>query len=746
MSNLWFDRQYSHNMKQIKRLLLLILATSCATIVYGKTTTIEGIVVDEQNLPLPGAEINWLGSNNGTVTDTDGHFSLNRENDHNSKIVVSFVGYEDDTITVNQSYLKIKLSEAVQLDEVNVSAQKLVNVLNSRLEVVQTQKMNSGELRRAACCNLGESFVNNPSVDVSYSDAATGAKQIRLLGLSGSYVQMLTEKIPNFRGLASPYGLSFIPGTWMESIQVSKGISSVADGYEALTGQINVEYKKPISSDKLSINLFGSSARRIEGNIDGAFKLNDNLSTMLFGHYENDTKEHDIGGDGFLDQPKVQQVNLFNRWYYRTENLISQVGAKYIYEDRQSGQTEAASRGNENPYKIGIITHRGELFTKNGILYDDDRNSSLGIIVAGSYHDQKASFGRADYDARQGNIYTNVIYETTLNQHHSLKGGGSFNGDWFNESIGKTDFENNEFIPGVFAEYTFKCREKFVAMLGVRGDYHPIDKFFVTPRLHLKYDPCEWIYFRGSIGKGSRTTRVLGENNYLMASSREIIIDNHLKREEAWNYGISANTFIPTGKKRKISIITEWYYTQFINQVVTDMDSDPHIVHFTNLDGRSYSSTFQAEVSYEFFRGFTMTAAHRITDVKQTINGRLREKPLTSRFKTLLTLSYQTPLKKWQFDVTGQLNGGGRMPDPDPIQPLWDKEYKPFPMLSAQVTKRFKTWSIYIGSENLLNFTQKHPIIEANDPWGENFDASMVWGPVHGRKIYAGLRWKLAQK
>lgn len=367
----------------IKRGALFSLLIGTALSVAAQNAHIQGTVVDEEGLPLPGADVYWMGGKSGTITDEKGNFDLEPEGNLR-KIIVSFIGYQNDTLSVTpDTHVKVKLS-SLELDEVNVSAKKMLYVLNSRVDVVQTQKMNEGELRRAACCNLGESFVNNPSVDVSYSDAATGAKQIRLLGLSGSYVQMLTEKIPNFRGLASPYGLNFIPGTWMESIQVSKGISSVADGYEALTGQINVEYKKPISSDKLTINLFGSSARRMEGNIDGAFKLNDNLSTMLFGHYENDTKEHDMSGDGFLDQPKVQQVNLFNRWYYRTEKLISQVGARYIYEDRQSGQTQEASLKEEQPYKIGIYTHRGELFTKNGILYDDDRNSSLGVIVAGS--------------------------------------------------------------------------------------------------------------------------------------------------------------------------------------------------------------------------------------------------------------------------------------------------------------------------------------------------------------------------
>lgn len=708
---------------------------------------ITGIVVDEEGEPLPGANVYWIHTTLGTTTDTQGHFTL-KENSDKQSIVVTFVGYDNDTVSVapNQKNIRIQKKNTEELAEVSVSAEQTVTVFNPRVNVIQTQQMNDGELRRAACCNLGESFVNNPSVDVSYSDAATGAKQIRLLGLSGSYVQMLTEKIPNFRGLASPYGLGYIPGPWMESIQVSKGSSSVIDGFEALTGQINVEYKKPFNSPRLSVNLFGSSARRLEGNVDGAITINDKLSTLLFGHYENDTKEHDMNKDGFLDQPKVQQINLFNRWYYRNEHLISQWGAKYIYEDRRSGQTEVTKRESNDPFEISIITQRGELFTKNGILFDDAHNSSLGIIVAGSYHHQDAEYGLTQFEAEQGNLYSNVIYETTFSPIHSFKAGASFIGDWYNQKWNELEETQNEFIPGLFAEYTFNWKKKFVAMIGLRGDYHSDEGFFVTPRLHLKYDPWKHLYFRASVGKGYRTMHVLGENNYLMASSRTIDTADDLKRDESWNYGVSATGYIPTGKNRQITVIAEWYYTQFQNQVVMDMDSDPHKVSFYNLDGRSYANNFQVEVSYEFFRGFNVTAAHRITDVKQTIGGELRRKPLTGRFKTLLTIMYQTPLKKWQFDVTGQLNGGGRLPDPDASNALWKETYGNYPILNAQVTKRFKTWSIYLGAENILDFTQKEPIIDAANPFGNNFDASMVWGPMHGRKFYIGGRWNLNKK
>jgi outer membrane receptor protein involved in Fe transport len=648
--------------------------------------------------------------------------------------------------------------DAVKLEEITVTTQKR-GTTNSRVATIQTQQINYGELCRAACCNLGESFETNPSVDVSYSDATTGARQIKLLGLSGSYVQMLTEKIPNFRGLAAPYGLGYIPGPWMESIQISKGTSSVVDGYESVTGQINVEYKKPQDSDRLSVNLFGNDAMRLEANADAAFKLNPKLSTMLFAHYENDTQEHDNNGDGFLDQPKIQQVNLFNRWYYKTEHFISQFGVRFLSEDRKSGQLSNLNTSQEL-YRVGIRTNRIEVFAKEGSIINHEKNTSFGLILSGSYHNQDAFYGKMNYNANQSNFYANLIYQTEFTPLHHFKAGASLNTDIFREELKEKSYDaaypilllyaplwmslqRDEIVPGIFGEYTFHLAKKFIAMAGVRGDFHNEDGFFVTPRVHLKYDPFQFLYFRASAGKGYRTSHPLAENSYLLASSRTITIANDLKREDAWNYGVSATVYIPVTEDKNITVIGEWYYTDFMNQVVMDLDSDPHEAKFYNLDGRSYSSNFQLEATYEFLTGLTATAAYRISDAKMTIDGELREKPLTSHYKGLLTVMYQTPLKKWQFDFTTQLNGGGRMPDPDPLNPLWEKEFGAYPVFNAQITKYFRTWSIYLGGENIFSYVQENPIIAANDPWGPNFDGSMIWGPVHGRKIYAGLRWNL---
>jgi hypothetical protein len=221
-----------------------------------------------------------------------------------------------------------------------------------------------------------------------------------------------------------------------------------------------------------------------------------------------------------------------------------------------------------------------------------------------------------------------------------------------------------------------------------------------------------------------------------------LIIAPTIKMEEAWNYGVSTMADIDIAEK-EIMLTGEWYYTNFEQQLVADMDSDPHKVIFSNLDGKSYSHSVQVEASSEILKGLSLNVAHRVNIVKTTIAGVLRDKPLTSKSKSLITLSYQTPLKKWQFDYTAQFNGGGRLPDPDMSNPLWSSTFKPFTVMNAQVTKYFKTWSVYLGGENLTGFVQKNPIIDVANPGSADFDASMIWGPLHGRKMYIGMRWAI---
>lgn len=718
--------------------------------------TLTGLVRDADENPVPGASLRWLDASAGTITGATGEFTLERPSNA-SRLQVSFVGYNTDTLSVapEQEYIDIVLTEGVELQEVQVVGRKL-GLQKIRSSVANADLISSDELCRAACCNLGESFVTNPSVDVNYSDAATGAKQIRLLGLSGTYVQMLTENIPNYRGASAPYGLGYVPGPWMNSIQVSKGTSSVKNGYEALTGQINIEFKKPQAeeADWVSANLFASTTNRYEANADASVKLTDKWSIMLLAHYENETKAHDSDGDGFADIPQVEQYNLFNRWAYMGDRYIFQAGMKFLNESRAGGQV-AHGLHLSDPYRIDMQTDRYEAFVKQAYIFNKEHNTNLALILSGTLHEMDALYGRKVYDVNQQNAYASLLFETEFTPRHALSTGLSWNYDRYDQqfrltndaSLPLTPQLDKESVAGGYVQYTYTPNEKITLMAGLRGDHSSIYGTFFTPRANLRYAPGDYLNVRLSAGKGYRTNHVLAENNYLLASSREVKISDDLKQEEAWNYGISLAGYIPVfGKTLNLNV--EYYYTDFVNQVVVDRETDAHVVAFGNLDGRSYSHVVQVEASYPFFEGFNLTAAWRMTDVKNEINGILYEKALTGKYKGLLTVSYKTPLGKWQFDGTLQLNGGGRMPSPYTQADgslSWNERYGGYEQLSFQVTRYFRRWSVYVGGENLTNFKQKNPIVGAADPWGGNFDASMVWGPMHGAKGYVGVRFNLSR-
>lgn len=707
---------------------------------------VGGRIVDASNTPIQGANVWWLDAKTGTTTDAQGHFRIpfSRESD---RLKISYVGYQTDTLSATlfneTNDVQIALNEAVYLEEVQIAGRR-PGLVASRITTLKVETITQDELCKAACCNLSESFETNPSVDVSYSDAATGAKQIKLLGLSGTYVQMLSEGIPFIRGLASPYGLSHVPGPWMESIQVSKGAASVINGYEAITGQINVEYKKPMTSDLLSVNLFMADNLRSEVNADWALKLNPYTSTSTFVHYENETREHDANGDGFMDLPAVEQASLLHRWYYNKNGYTSQFAIKGLDETRQSGQTRHGNHAGTSTdplYRIDLATQRIEAFAKNGYVFNPERNRSVGLITSVSWHDQDAVYGNRVYDASQRNAYANLIWQSDVGLNHKLVAGSSILLDDMQETFGQRQSNTTEVVPGAFAEFAWKPLAELNVLAGLRYDHSSWFGGFVTPRMHVKYDPLHWLHLRANVGKGHRSTRVLSENSFLLASSRsfELTQGDEWQQEIAWNSGLSAQFYIPLGL-RELTLGLESYNTDFRQQVVVDVDSDPTAVTFSPLQGTSYANVYQADLQYELLRGLQLGAAFRYTDAKTTYNGILRERPLTSRYKGLFTLSWQDAMKRWQFDGNLQFNGSARLPG------IADSYSPTFNIFNAQATRYFRWGSIYVGGENLGNFTQANPILGAEDPWGASFDASQVWGPVHGSKYYVGLRYSIKQK
>lgn len=737
-------------MKTTKILILLLLLP---ILVFGKDV-LKGYVLDGQKQPLIGAAVRWEKAKTGVVTNDEGYFEISGTPGKDHMLAISYVGFKDKVVHIHDfaEVQNVILDDNTELNEVIIEKTP-PGTIKSRKEILQTEKITTKELHRAACCNLSESFETNPSVDVSFSDAVTGAKQIQLLGLAGTYVQTLTENYPNFRGVASIYGLDYIPGPWMESIQISKGAASVKNGYESITGQMNVEYKKPGNSDPLSLNIFASDAGRYEGNADAAFILNDKLSTGLFVHYSNESATHDDNDDSFLDAPKKHQFNAMNRWHYMSGRYAAQFGFKFLQDYRTSGQTmhtlNDASVNKDNPYEISVKANRGEIYTKNAYTLDEERNGNVALIFTGSYHDQKSRYAADKYNVYGNNLYASLMYETELSRMHQLSAGVSMNWDKYTQSIYLTQPITNqpeeETTTGGYVQYTFNKDDKFVALAGLRTDYSTLHKkAFVTPRLHLKYMPTEWVNLRASAGKGYRTVFVMPENSFYLASSRKIEIAGDLRQESAWNYGASVSFHIPVNGE-ELTLSGEWYRTDFDNQVVTDVDSDPHAVKFYNLEGKSYANSFQVEASYPLFKGFNILAAYRWMNAKTEYGGKLMKKPLVSDYKALVTASYETKLRKWMFDVTAQFNGGGRMPTPDAVNPLWNTTFGSYTILNAQITKNFRTWSIYAGAENITDYKQKNPIISPENPFGNNFDATMVWGPTMGRKFYVGVRYAIGK-
>lgn len=730
-------------MKTVKIIIVLML------VVHGfSNAQIKGIVYenkDSEKIPLYGVNIYWEGTNHGTSSNKNGEFEITK-NDITDNLVFSFVGYRSDTIKVtNSTPIELVLKDSKMLGEVTVGERSPGTHYN-RMETGSVQNITGEELCKAACCNLSESFETNASVDAAYSDATTGAKQIKLLGLAGKYVQMMTENIPNLYGVSQPYALGYIPGPWMESIQVSKGTSAVINGYDAVTGQINVEYKKPKKSDILFFNQLVSSAGKIETNLDASMIINPKWSTSIFAHTQFDMLSIDENNDGFTDMPMINQYNFFNRWDYFGKNTTIRFGAKYIDESRKSGQlSNLSSEYIGTPYEINIGTKRFEAFYKMGYIYPKKKYQSISIITNFVNHNQDSHYGVKIFDAQQTSAYSNIIWQSAFagNLEHKYNAGLSVKYEDLNQTLNDSILSNLEFVPGAFFQYTGKPVEKLNIIFGFRADYHNEFGMLYTPRLNLKYNLSGNIIIRASAGKGYRKANVLAENSFLLASSRQFIIDNDLNLEEAWNYGSNITFYIPVNN-REISLNAEFYRTDFVNQIIADFE-DVNKVHFYNLDGKSFSNTLQVEASYEIIKGLDATLAFRYNDVKQTLDGELKTAPLTNQYKGLATFSYKTPLEKWQFDFTAQFNGGGRIPSTEgnPIQYQLNEEFPSYNIFNAQITKYFKYWELYTGVENIFGFIQENPIIASEDPYGDYFDSSLIWGPVHGRKFFVGIRFAI---
>ena len=783
---------------------------------------ITGAVTDATtNEPLIGASVYWLNTNVGIATDVEGNYELHRVKGYD-KLVATYVGYSNDTIQVAQGVTKVDfaLKSDTEIEAVVVEG-TLGNYVKHE-GILKGETISFAGLCKMACCNLAESFENSASVTVGYSDAISGARQIKMLGLTGTYTQILDENRPIMRGLSAPYGLNYTPGMWLNSIQVSKGISSVTAGHEAITGQINMEHRKPSDEERLFLNLYFDSEMRPEINISSAFPLtaDKSLSTVILAHGSLDTQSHDRNHDGFRDLPKTNQINIANKWLWQSLGGTQiRWGWKYVDENRLGGQTEYKKSMREE-MEQSLSTY-GSHMDNTGVnayfklgtpvgaaVYDseteEEYRSNIAFVADYNYFKEDAYFGLNDYNGHDHAWWFNFMYAHYFTPRSSLIVGASasitksdeqiknhiimseskpihgrwdetlYTDNWKGTTHNKMDF----FEPGVYAEYTYTLPEKFSFVLGLRGDwmgaknidrayvtgngeynnyntayYTPKERFVLTPRTHIRWDITPSTVLRGSAGLGYRRASIFTDNIWMLATGRKALVkDLNDDIEMALTAGGSLTQYIKWGGYSDATISFDYFRTQLYNTVLADQElgkmggTPEDEIWIYNTDGRSFTDTYQVDFQWTPVKGLDLFATYRYTNAKVSVLrdgvSHLIERPLTSRYKTLLNIQYATAYRRWVFDVTAQYNGPMRRPSLD--GDITRSDLSPaYPMFYAQVSHKIRDWEIYVGCENIANYMQDDPILNVNDPFSPAFNSSSVWGPLMGRKFYVGLRFNL---
>lgn len=743
----------------MRKIFLVFLL--CVTYAQAQET-ISGKVIDELNLPLPGAGVNWLNTTISASTLEDGTFKLPYSPEY-TKLVISYLGYTVDTLTVTSpKYINHKMTPAKgsELKEVVVDKTRK-SLERSQLKTANVTTMGSKELLKAACCNIAESFETNPSIDVNFSDALTGSKQIKMLGLTSPYLVISEENIPAVRGASQAYGLSFVPGTWVESIQITKGAGPVVNGYESISGQINYELLKPVNDIPFFLNAYGSTDSRFELNTHFNKKLSDKWSTSLFLHGNTRVSKNDMNDDGFLDNPLAKQINVMNRWQYTNaeKGWVSFINFRYMRDEKQTGELDFdpdTDKLTTNHWGSEINTDKLDISSKVGYVFPDMPYQSLGLQTSFNWHKQDSYFGLTQYDIDQKSFYSNLIFNSIIsNTMNKFATGLNFTYDKYGEFVNITDYSRIDNSIGAFFEYTYDNANDFSIVLGGRLDVHNRLGTFATPRMHLRYNPWEKATIRASAGRGKRVANIFAENQQLFGSSRMMNIINGggkvygLNPEIAWNYGVSfVQGFTLFGKNTEFVI--DFYRTDFQNQAVVDLFASPQEVLFYNLNGKSYANSLQLELNYEITHHFNIRTAYKYYDIKTDYTTGLQDRPLQAKHRFFTNVGYETHIvdggRQWKFDFTYNWMGKQRLPytgsSPEQYQM---GDYSPsFSLMNAQVTRTFSSvFEMYVGAENLGNYKQKKAILGNDDPFGPYFDSSIIYAPIFGQMYYMGLRFKI---
>lgn len=722
--------------------ILLLLSTRSFTQMKG---TVVGIT-DSIQEPVYGAKVYSLNLKITTTTNETGFFELTKSNLFPDTLIVTAMGFYVDTLIIptkkEANSIKITVYSAKTLPEIVIEMRRATQSI-SKLKTLHVEELTSGELRKAACCNLSESFETNASVDVNITDAVSGAKKIQMMGLDGVYTQIQVENIPYLRGLESSFGLNSIPGTWIESIQITKGTGNVVNGYESMAGLINLEWKKPHTMERFFVNGFANMFGRLELNVDAGHRVNSKWRTAWMAYGASMLGEIDMNKDGFKDVPTGNNVSLLNRWSFNGKRMEAQLGVNAYLEQKYGGQT----RHNLTPiYRVYNDSKHIDIFAKTGF-FTKKPYQSIGVVYNLKYQTVDAQFGLKNFTGHEKRAYINAIYDGIIGTtDHKIKAGTSAVLLSINQHLDTIKNDRIEIVPGIFAEYTY-TGARMTTVLGSRLDYHNLFGFQFSPRLHSKVAITETTDLRFTAGKGWRVPNYMIDNISLLASSKGWIVPNSILPEVSWNFGGSVVQEF-TIYKQKSHVTIDYYHTLFENQLVVDRDLNPNLLYFTNLSSRSFSNAFQVEYDFSPIKNLDIRAAYKFLDVRALYGGYLQQQVMLPKHRGFLTVGYVTRNKRWEASSTLSVTGMSRLPyeNVPPDQGVAATKSKPYSLINLQITHQIKKMEVYVGVENLTNFRQKNAIIDPQNPFGNYFDATKIWGPIMGMMIYGGFRFKIKKK
>ena len=740
----------------MKKFILITLILS-VSFVHAQETLSGTILykLNQDDYPLEGASIYWLNTNKGTITNFSGDFKIEKT-DETDLLVISYIGFLSDTLRVKSSPIIhfLKSDENNSLDEITVQ-KKRKTIQKSYLAAQNIMKISSEELLKAACCNLSESFETNPTIDVNFSDALTGTKQIKMLGLESPYMMISEENIPMIRGASQAYGLTFIPGTWIESIQITKGAGSIVNGFESISGQINTELKKPFSDLPLFINLFGSQMGRLEANTHINKKVFDRINMGVYMHVNSNNERMDQNQDSFLDSPLSNQINVMNRWQYTNPEigLVSFFTWRYMQDQKQMGVLDfdpLKHRRSNTFWGSEIKTNRLDLSFKAGYVFPEIPYQSFGFQSAFSTHDQDSYYGLRIYDIYHESIYNNLLFNSIIgNTMNKFKVGVNFSYDRYVERVDNINYNRIDKSIGTFFEYTYNNNSDISFSGGLRFDNHNQIGSFITPRIHFRYNPLENFVLRISSGSGRKIANIFAENQRIFGTNRIInLLQNGsgvygLDPELAWNYGLSIlRSFRFLGGD--FELVADYYITNFKNQILIDWE-ESNKISFYNLEGKSSSKSLQLGLDFSYREFLTLSAAYKNYIIKSNYNSGYLSKPLQPRNIIFFNTGLESTINngsQWKWDLTINFIGDQRL-----VKTIRDPENLSSPkynLLNSQITRVFSSkFEIYLGGENIGNYKQLNPIISSENPFSPNFDSSQIYAPIFGRMIYSGLRLKL---